>query len=110
MAQGAQQIKKMRAIYIHVNIYIHIHTYIYINIYTTPGVRMAQGAQQIKKMRAIHMKRNKNAIFYCTTTEIDYGNLNTTNWGPIFEQMCSWQEQVLFIHIDDDGLDFMIKK
>ena len=65
------------------------------------AVRMAQGAQQIKKMRMSHMKKNKNAIFYCTMTEIDYGNLNTTNWGPIFEQMCLWQEQSTFMLASD---------
>jgi hypothetical protein len=61
------------------------------------GVRMAQGAQQIKKIRATHMKKNQNAVFYCTTTEIDYGTLNTQNWGPIFENMCNWQEQSTFM-------------
>lgn len=55
------------------------------------------GAQQIKKMRAVHMKKNQNAVFYCTTTEIDYGSLNTQNWGPIFENMCNWQEQSTFM-------------
>ena len=50
-------------------------------------IRMAQGAQQIKKIRAKHMRKNYNEMFYCSMTEIDYGNLNTMNWGPVFEQV-----------------------
>lgn len=65
------------------------------------SVRMAQGAQQIKKMRNVHMKKNNNALFYCTTNEIEYGNLNTTNWGPLFESMCIWQEQSTFLLASD---------
>ena len=33
------------------------------------------------------MKRNKNSIFYCTSTEINYGTLNQMNWGPVFQEM-----------------------
>ena len=28
-----------------------------------------------------------NSVFYCTNTEIVYGNLDKTNWGPIFQEM-----------------------
>eukprot|EP00595_Chromulina_sp_UTEXLB2642_P002385 CAMPEP_0196767552 /NCGR_PEP_ID=MMETSP1095-20130614/41737_1 /TAXON_ID=96789 ORGANISM="Chromulina nebulosa, Strain UTEXLB2642" /NCGR_SAMPLE_ID=MMETSP1095 /ASSEMBLY_ACC=CAM_ASM_000446 /LENGTH=883 /DNA_ID=CAMNT_0042135995 /DNA_START=41 /DNA_END=2692 /DNA_ORIENTATION=- len=59
-------------------------------------IRTAQGAQQIKKIRSAHMKRNKNVLFYCATTEIVYGTLNNLNWGPIFENLCLWQEQTAF--------------
>eukprot|EP01035_Chromulina_nebulosa_P017995 gene17995-23633_t len=59
-------------------------------------IRTAQGAQQIKKIRSAHMKRNKNVLFYCATTEIVYGTLNSINWGPIFENLCLWQEQTAF--------------
>jgi len=60
-------------------------------------IRLAQGALQLKKIRSAHMKRNHNEMFYCTTTEIDYGNLNTTNWGPIFEGIVLWQEQTNYM-------------
>ncbi|RYG60140.1 hypothetical protein EON64_19550 [archaeon] len=60
-------------------------------------VRSAQGAQQLKKIRAFHMKKQKNEMFYCATTEIDYGSLNTLNWGLVFENMCLWQEQSAFM-------------
>jgi hypothetical protein len=71
------------------------------------AIRMAQGSLQIKKMRLTHMKKFKNPVFYCTTTEIDYGNLNTTNWGPIFEQMCLWQEQSTFMLASEAFLRFL---
>lgn len=62
---------------------------------------MAAGAQQVKKMRAIHMRKNYCPVFYCTTTEIVYGTMNSLNWGPIFENMCAWQEQsTLFLATD----------
>ena len=60
-------------------------------------IRMAQGALQLKKIRSAHMKKYHNEMFYCTTTEIDYGNLNSTNWGPIFEGIVLWQEQTTFM-------------
>ena len=60
-------------------------------------IRLAQGALQLKKIRSAHMKRNHNEMFYCTTTEIDYGNLNSTNWGPIFEGIVLWQEQTNYM-------------
>eukprot|EP01039_Chlorochromonas_danica_P005281 gene5280-5816_t len=61
------------------------------------SIRTAQGAQQLKKIRSLHMKRNKNELFYCATTEIEYGTLNSINWGPIFENVCLWQEQSAFM-------------
>jgi len=70
-------------------------------------IRLAQGAQQMKKMRSLHMKKQKNAIFYCTTTEIDYGALNTLNWGPIFEKMCQWQEQTTMFLANDTFQRFL---
>ena len=62
---------------------------------------MATGAAQVKKMRMVHMKKQYNPAFYCATTEIEYGTLNTVNWGPIFENMCAWQDQTtLFLATD----------
>ena len=70
-------------------------------------IRLAQGAQQIKKMRAKHMKKNYNEMFYCSMTEIDYGNLNTMNWGPVFESMSLWQEQTTFLLASEAYLRFL---
>jgi PAS domain S-box-containing protein len=70
-------------------------------------IRLAQGSQQMKKMRSAHMKKQKNAIYYCTTTEIDYGNLNTMNWGPVFENMCKWQEQTTMMLAQDTFQRFL---
>jgi hypothetical protein len=38
-------------------------------------------------MAKYHCKKNHNAIFYCTSTEINYGTLKTMNWGPVFQEM-----------------------
>ena len=51
-------------------------------------IRSATGASQVKKIRLAHMKKTKNVMFYCATTEIEYGTLNQLNWGPIFENIC----------------------
>jgi hypothetical protein len=47
----------------------------------------AQGQEQIRLIRKFHRKMAKNSLFYCTTTEIVVGQLNQTNWGPIFQEM-----------------------
>jgi hypothetical protein len=41
------------------------------------------------------MKKNHNSIFYCTSTEINYGSLNTQNWGPVFQEMGLKSQQSL---------------
>ena len=46
-----------------------------------------QPADQQKLIRKYHMQKNHNSIFYCTSTEILYGNLNTMNWAPVFQEM-----------------------
>ena len=70
-------------------------------------IRLAKGAAQTKECRKQHIGKQKNAIFYCTTTEIEYGNLNSTNWGPIFEKMCQWQEQTTIFLAGDTFQRFL---
>jgi PAS domain S-box-containing protein len=70
-------------------------------------VRMAQGAAQVKKMKQVHSKKNYNATFYCTNTEIEFGTMNTLNWGPVFESMCKWQEQSTLMLATDAFQRFM---
>lgn len=41
----------------------------------------------MRLIRKFHMKKNKNSIFYHTSTEINYGTLNQMNWGPVFQEM-----------------------
>ncbi|KAJ1428242.1 hypothetical protein B484DRAFT_396918, partial [Ochromonadaceae sp. CCMP2298] len=50
-------------------------------------IASAQGQEQVKLIRKFHMKKKSNSLFYCTNTEIDYGNINQMNWGPIFQEM-----------------------
>jgi hypothetical protein len=50
-------------------------------------VASAQGQEQLRLIRKFHMKRNKNSLFYCASTEINYGSLNQMNWGPVFQEM-----------------------
>ena len=62
--------------------------------------RTTEGKNQLKNIRNVHMKMEKNAMFYCTTNEIDVGSLNQVNWGPIFQNMCQWHDQSVHVLAD----------
>ena len=69
--------------------------------------RTTEGAEQLKQIRKSHMKMVKNEMFYCTTNEIQIGTLDSTDWAPIFQNMCGWHDQTiqLFVTIFPQFLD-----
>ena len=69
--------------------------------------RAAQGPMQMKKIRKLHMAKKQNPLFYCSTVEIEYGTLNQTNWGPIFNTQCQWQEQSTIMLASEAFLRFL---
>jgi hypothetical protein len=60
---------------------MHIHKCIYIDIFLYE-----------------HVCLYNLYVFIHNFSYLYTGNLNTTNWGPIFEQMCNWQEQVGYLY------------
>ena len=40
-----------------------------------------------KSLRKLHMRRHHNPMFYCTTTEITYGDLDRMDWAPVKKQV-----------------------
>lgn len=51
-----------------------------------------QGQEQLKLIRQFHKKKYYNSLFFCTSTEIVYGTLNSMNWGPVFQEMTQKQQ------------------
>ena len=70
-------------------------------------IRAAQGQTQLRKMRFLHMRKKQNPLFYCSTTEIEYGTLNSVNWAPIFQNMCLWHEQSTMMLAQEAFLRFL---
>eukprot|EP01041_Mallomonas_annulata_P007869 gene7869-16101_t len=60
-------------------------------------IATAQGPQQAMLMKKAHIKKNKNSVFYCTTTEINYGTINQQNWGPVFQEMTQKMQMMTVI-------------
>ena len=48
-----------------------------------------------KQLYKLHRQRNKNHLFYCTTTEIEYGRLPYMDWMPVAEEIDTRLEQSL---------------
>jgi len=73
-------------------------------------IASAQGQEQVKLIRKFHSKRSYNSMYYCTATEIDYGNLSTLNWGPVFQEMSQRQQVAVGILAADLLPKFMNSK
>mmetsp|Transcript_23518 Transcript_23518/g.39181 ORF Transcript_23518/g.39181 Transcript_23518/m.39181 type:complete len:749 (+) Transcript_23518:92-2338(+) len=73
-------------------------------------IASAQGQEQVRLIRKFHMKRNKNSLFYCTATEINYGTLNQMNWGPVFQEMQARSQTSLAMFTADIFPKFMNSK
>ena len=58
---------------------------------------LPQGQQQQNLIKKLHIKKGKNSLFYCTTTEIVYGTIHQQNWGPVLQEMTQKNQMITAI-------------